>query len=486
MLHFSFSYFILFCYIFRKLFKNHLGVVGLFVWAVRESYSLITSYQSPLKRQKVEARKKIFSFVGVGKSVKTIITSPSANECQNPIGIEDTVKEINDYIVQTITVPSDDGYRKAPVLISRLSRGGKTTVLRAACRELLKKFNCIMISFNGMAGYQEKTDEDKSSALFRLITNQIDPTFDPDAERITDWKALDEFIGDDPFVLLIDEINSLCRLIPTAVANVLKKYFINKQNRQLIMTSHIPIAIPADKSAESIVSTVSCVSEGIWSNSISGYIDRSVRIITMPESSDLQSHLTMDNKRNCNGITENMMAYFGYIPSLTFVCCTQSEEHPNIRFTSSMDGTSNDESEFNSLIEAIMTGIPSPSLQLYFRFSSITSSETLGIRMKWPISYVGCMMNRFNFPIAKKMFVCVNTLLHNCKTKGDGMAWEQSSRLAILLRLQLLAAGRKHFDFFNISNENYDLFGSHVDAVSLGVNVTTPEDAIKCILKYAQ
>jgi len=67
--------------------------------------------------------------------------------------------------------------------------------------------------------------------------------------------------------------------------------------------------------------------------------------------------------------------------------------------------------------------------------------------MKWPISYVGCMMNRFNFPIAKKMFDCVNTLLHNRKIKGDDMAWEQSSRLAILLRLQLLAAGRKHFDF---------------------------------------
>ena len=132
MLHYSFSYFILFCYIFRKLSFR----CCLFVRAVRESYRLITSYQSSLKRQKVEARKKIFSFVGVGKSVKTIITSPSANECQNPIGIEDTVKEINDYIVQTITVPSDDGYRKAPVLISRLSRGGKTTVLRATCREL--------------------------------------------------------------------------------------------------------------------------------------------------------------------------------------------------------------------------------------------------------------------------------------------------------------------------------------------------------------
>ena len=101
------------------------------------------------------------------------------------------------------------------MLISRLSRGGKTTVLRAACRELFKKLNLILISFNGidvLAGYQEKTDEDESSALFRLITNQIDPTFDPD-----------ELIGDDPFVVLIDEINLLCRLIPTAVANVLKK-----------------------------------------------------------------------------------------------------------------------------------------------------------------------------------------------------------------------------------------------------------------------
>jgi hypothetical protein len=41
--------------------------------------------------------------------------------------------------------------------------------------------------------------------------------------------------------LLIDEINALDPRISSAVGSVLKKYFLDKRNRVLIMTSHIPV-----------------------------------------------------------------------------------------------------------------------------------------------------------------------------------------------------------------------------------------------------
>jgi hypothetical protein len=69
------------------------------------------------------------------------------------------------------------------------------------------------------------------------MTNQLDTRIDPTQPRTCDWETLDKYIGETPFVLLIDEIDALCLPIQSDLAFVLKKYFFHEMNRSLVMTS---------------------------------------------------------------------------------------------------------------------------------------------------------------------------------------------------------------------------------------------------------
>jgi hypothetical protein len=58
---------------------------------------------------------------------------------------------------------------------------------------------------------------------------------------ISDWEKLDAHIGRDPFVLLIDELNALCFPIISEVMKILSTYFLDKINRFLVVSSHMPL-----------------------------------------------------------------------------------------------------------------------------------------------------------------------------------------------------------------------------------------------------
>jgi hypothetical protein len=56
-----------------------------------------------------------------------------------------------------------------------------------------------------------------------------------------DWVRLNEQIGAQPFLLLIDEINSLCHPINLSLNQILFRYFIDPPNRYLVLSSHQPL-----------------------------------------------------------------------------------------------------------------------------------------------------------------------------------------------------------------------------------------------------
>ena len=132
----------------------------------------------------------------------------SSNACQKLVGATDTVKWILLHIDHTISMETDNSYRKTIILISRCPRGGKTTILEMLHMSLqFKHMHVMTVSFNGVSGFVRLMDETPTESLFRLITNQLDMTIDKQSPRVTDWKSLDVYIGDEPFVLLIDELN---------------------------------------------------------------------------------------------------------------------------------------------------------------------------------------------------------------------------------------------------------------------------------------
>eukprot|EP01035_Chromulina_nebulosa_P061412 gene61412-83998_t len=81
----------------------------------------------------------------------------------------------------------------------------------------------------------------------------------------------------------------------------------------------------------------------------------------------------------CTGITYNFATFYGGIPSLMYAVLKQTSENPIFRFNL---GSSNDITEFNLLVEALVNGTPDQLLQKYFSYSSSLTYDDIGPIMK--------------------------------------------------------------------------------------------------------
>jgi len=395
--------------------------------------------------------------------------------CQNPYGINETVdivqRKIRESIGRSITLVGD--FRKAAILLSRCSRGGKTTLLHAIQKSFIDTdTQALLISFNGTTNFRRLPSESDVQCLFRVITNQVDSRIDPSGERLVDWEALDRHIGSGKFVLLVDEINVLGNRISSELASVLKSSFIDKCNRQLVMTSHRPLLLPL-------------LSQSVWSESTSALSERSITLIPMPQTLDLESLRGMD-RLSCTGITANFAAFHGGIPSLIYTVTRQSEESTDIRFSLAMPGTSTDMREFTLLVEAFVTGLPDASLDSFFGFiSGVYHDVTLGIRTTWPLCYIVCICRRYaGIGVAQLIVECINKLFYRVGYVGDGMVWEESVRLAILFRLVLSV--HNNWDAPFKLCENQDATNAIIAVVQMPPDVVSVENASTWLSEYAK
>mmetsp|Transcript_26157 Transcript_26157/g.37450 ORF Transcript_26157/g.37450 Transcript_26157/m.37450 type:complete len:217 (-) Transcript_26157:141-791(-) len=134
-----------------------------------------------------------------------------------------------------------------------------------------------------------------------------------------------------------------------------------------------------------------------------------------------------------------------------------------------------------------MTGILEPSVRQYRRFSSgVSSHSTFGIVFKWPLCYVQCIMNRYR-AIAEAQYIsqCIDRLRHNSSTAaGDGMVFEQSIRIAILLRF--LLASRRGFDVPFQLCEVDEVRDAKIQMAALSEGITTVQHAHQFISNFAR
>jgi hypothetical protein len=233
------------------------------------------------------------------------------------------VSWIFERIREYISIATDTALRKTIIVISRCPRGGKTTILEMLHRSLqCNNVHAMTVSFNGVAGFVRLKDETPVESLFRLITNQLDKAIDNQSPRVTDWDLLGAHIGDEPFVLLIDELNVLCNnTVGSELMSVLTRYFLDKANRCLVVTS-------LD------------ISHQLWSNSVTTALsERSLTLVPMPVSRDVPQ-LKLMNEVRCSKITPSLAAFYGYMPSLMYAVCVQPEEA--VKFSMVVRGTSTD------------------------------------------------------------------------------------------------------------------------------------------------
>lgn len=169
-----------------------------------------------------------------------------------------------------------------------------------------------------------------------------------------------------------------------------------------------------------------------------------------------------------------------------YAVCNQREESPAWRFGLLLKGSSYDTSEFVKFVSALVSGIADKSLEHYFCFSSgITHEETLGLRIKWPLCCVQCIMDRYqSINAAREIVDCIGSLKDRCKNNGDGMVWEQSTKIAILLRF-VLSASSGYGIPFKLCEDN-DAVGAEILVVPLGQGVKTVNQAQIFIHTFAQ
>ena len=179
-------------------------------------------------------------------------------ECKNLVDIDVFINEIVHIIKREIGEEDSQSYRKKPIIVCRLSRGGKTTAL-VKVFDVIKDsiltnnddgvdrtpVNAMIISFNTYSDFIYREGESQKQAILRVIaTPLVDQSLDSITPLEVDEAALDSYIGSTPFVLFIDEIHFISRskFLDKEASTMLKRLFL-KKNRYLMMTTHIPMGV---------------------------------------------------------------------------------------------------------------------------------------------------------------------------------------------------------------------------------------------------
>ena len=247
------------------------------------------------------------------KSLENCVNIPTGSRaCKHPVGLDAFIDEAATIIVRELPLddPDDGSYRKKPVILSRLSRGGKTTGLQKLFDRLHgaqlgdSRIRAMIVSFNPSSHFLRRDGETQKQAILRVIAQQLVDCSKHEAKRLeVDEAELHRYIGDKPFLLLIDEINQLSASQPLDphTSRFLRNLFL-RENRHLVMTTHVPLDLD-------LVNQMSM--RGHYS-------------VQLPMSTDLDALRDMSNE--CSILTPLEAARYGGIPSLIYVVKTHSDD----------------------------------------------------------------------------------------------------------------------------------------------------------------
>ena len=399
-------------------------------------------------------------FVKLIENCQNIHKSTAPYVCQHLIGFEDSIKSAVEIVMKEL--PLDDllnsSFPKKPLVISRLGRGGKTTALMALFDRLqgaqlgADRVKVMLISFRIAPFYfYLREEETQAQAILRVIAHQLVEGTDDELDHLlVDEYALDDYIGETPFVLLINQINLLSRGQPLddEAADLLRRMFLRK-NRYLVMTTLIPMDVDDMHNKR-------------------GYYR-----IPVPISMNLTELRAMSNE--CANVTALDVAFYGGIPPLIycvkmFQLCYEDRYRyggtpramTNLRdrcyygTEGSIEDSTGELSKkfalllYSRLIGEFVTGSPcwasvsvlTPDAELhrmFYQFSYMTASGQL----IWPLCYMRCILEEMwvdqynSFREAHWALLSLLERLAKQVTAGQsdkkGKGWELVLQIGILL-----------------------------------------------------
>jgi hypothetical protein len=423
------------------------------------------------------------------------------------------------------------------LVIGSMPRGGKTTILKLLMSECKQKgYNAIFLNGNGP--FKRGINESHLNSILRLIATQL---IDLQADEIAitnkkdellsyiecDQAALTNYINEKcdntATVLLIDELNRISGGGPLQAnaSAYLKSEWLDKKNRFLVFTTHIPLAVTytpsnafkyVDASVTAInsndnsnsntadVVTSSILNEEMVDLRLVDFLEpnndpskRSFRVIShMPCAMDMSSLQQMKNKNEdikCNGITPAEVALYGAVPALIYAV---KHEHfnPNTRFLQEeiIIVQSQQVKQLKLFIKALLVGnfISFKNLCCkFFLFSTMVHNKcTEQIEIRWSPVYIGCILDLFEDIESLNLCSLINTeLAVLVSTTECGKEWEKIVECAIVLQC-LNAKYNKGCGPFNIlQNGNLDLIVSRISLKSDTKTLDQAKAEIDCFIK---
>eukprot|EP01036_Dinobryon_divergens_P038868 gene38868-51099_t len=355
-----------------------------------------------------------------------------------------------------------------------MARGGKTTVLLALFDQLkADSKNVMFISFNGSSNFKRLVDESEEEAFYRVVAAQLVAFNGYNGRVVPDWETLDSHIGDSPFVLLVDEINVLSFPVSGVLATILKKYFLDKADRYLVISSHLPVDLDAEFNRESAGSVRAC------------------EVLSLPICTKVQLLCSMGDR--CANIRAPVIAYYGGIPSLIYCEKQNGDFSPEDRFRRySFPSLVISEKSFLDFVDELMDGkrVPIHSDIRYLDKLASLSNVTVGgkkeQRIHWPLCYVGCILDTmmksrsYYCPVSEHIVTFIKRIEVFQQTSNVGNWWEEVVKIAFLLRFVQSANSFYTAGLFGLCEAN-EAYGAVISVIQLDPTTTTVRDAKKAI-----
>jgi hypothetical protein len=177
------------------------------------------------------------------------VKTPPVDATDPPFTSEPGWLKETERIVLEHYVAEDGKERVPPMALVRCSRGGKTRALEELARMLKSRhIPVVMISLNDYSSLKEWERADGIGAVCSRIAFAAshDRDFGRSLKQYVHFakqkwdvtvQHIEEWLGDKPCVLLIDELNNLPQSRP--LADFLKSNFVSCANRYLVFSSHV-------------------------------------------------------------------------------------------------------------------------------------------------------------------------------------------------------------------------------------------------------
>jgi hypothetical protein len=223
--------------------------------------------------------------------------------------VESAFESIKEHMKTSKKVPeqASEGNRTSPTALCSFARGGKTTIIKYLYDKLRDEDChplCITFNGNGARPFKKNNNESDAEALTRVIAAEI-INYKGKKKIVCSIEDIEEYFRRKEteyyekkgktmkIVLLIDEVNRLSENIGEDAANILRNHFLDKYNRYLVFSSHIPM----DPTSLA----------GIYLGSSGS--DRIVNYVNLPRSFELEKYKKMHPK--CEDLNLYSLFFYG-------------------------------------------------------------------------------------------------------------------------------------------------------------------------------